>query len=785
MVEQPGGAKGVGARVLRKEDDRYMRGRGQYIADIGFVGVKDVAFYRSPVAHGRLNGITFPPHLRGRVFTNADMVGVKPITALTALPNFKPSVQPPLATGKVRHVGELVAMCLGDTRAEAEDVVAELQVDIDELPAAVDILESQAADAPLVHDEWGDNINLTSTWESDLAAAKAAATHVVSREFRTNRQCMVPIEGRGAVAEWNSRLNQLVLHSSTQMSHLVRTGIAECLGLEEAQVRVVAPDVGGGFGYKGIMTPEEVCLAWLAMQCGHPVRWLEDRREHLTASANCREHHYRMTTYTDDRGRILGLEGVTAVNVGAYSSYPVSSGLEGAQIVSNLPGPYVVPAYRCVNYSVASNKPPILPYRGVARTGVCFAMELMIDAIARAVGREPSDVRLENLVPPSAMPYTSVTGKNFDSGDYPHAIGLAVDAIDLASVRRRQQTREPDGRRIGVGFSFFTEQGAHGTSIFHGWGIPMVPGHEQAVARLTPDGSLELRIGAHSHGQGMETTLAQVAHEVLSIDLQKVKLVHGDTEYTPYSTGTWGSRGAVMSGGAVAVACKELGQRITRIAGHLMQTDPAQLRFADGAVVGPNNRMSIREVAEIWYHKPQLLAPDVHPGGLEVTAGYKPRVDTGTFSYACHAVVVAVDVECGSVEILDYVVVEDGGKLINPMVVDGQIYGGVAQGIGTALYEEMPFDSAGQPLASTLADYLLPGSAEVPAIRLIHMETLSPNTEFGVKGIGESGAIGPPAAIANAVNDALRPLGVEVAEVPLTPHRILSALAAARVGSPS
>ena len=554
---------------------------------------------------------------------------------------------------------------------------------------------------------------------------------------------------------------------------------SECLVLDQAKVRVIAPDVGGGFGYKGILTPEEICLGWLAMHCGHPVRWIEDCREHLTANANCRDHHYHVTAYTDAHGKILGLEVEASVDSGAYSAYPFSACLEGAQLVSILPGPYVIPAYHCKTYSVATNKAPILPYRGVARTGVCFVMELVIDAIARAVEREPYEVRLENLVPASAMPYTNITGKEFDSGDYPKSLRRAVEEIHLTDIRARQADGEPDGRLIGIGFATFCEQGAHGTSVYSGWGISMVPGHEQAVARMTPGGSLELRIGAHSHGQSMETTLAQVAHEVLGIDPAKVKLVHGDTEYTPYSTGTWGSRCAVMSGGAVATACEKIAERAASIAAHLMHVSTDEVRFENGDIVGPTSSMSLEEVAQIWYLKPQLLPPDVDSGGLEVTVGYKPKTDSGTFSYASHAVVVAVDPELGDVEILDYVIIEDGGTLINPMVVDGQVYGGAGQGIGTALYEEMPFDAAGQPLASTLADYLLPGPTEMPHFRVFHLETPSPNTKYGIKGIGEGGAIAPPAAIGNAINDALASLGVELCESPMTPRRILAAIAQA------
>ena len=771
--------KGIGARLTRKEDDRYMRGRGEFVADIRLAGMKDVAFLRSPLAHARLHGINVPERLRDRVFTHDDMTGVRAIRAVTGLPGFKVSEQPPLATGKVRHVGELVAMCLGETRAEAEDVAAEIDVQFEELPVIVNMLQGQRSDSPLVHEDWGDNIYLESSFDGDLTEAKAAATVTMTKKFRTNRQCMAPLEGKGAVAYWDSRLEQLVVYTATQMPHIVRTGLAECLGLDQAKVRVIAPDVGGGFGYKGILTPEEICLGWLAMHCGHPVRWLEDRREHLTANANCREHHYHVTAYADARGKILGLEVEASVDAGAYSAYPFSACLEGAQVVSILPGPYVIPAYHCKTYSVATNKAPILPYRGVARTGVCFVMELIIDAIARAVEREPYEVRLENLVPASAMPYTNITGKDFDSGDYPKSLRRAVEEIHLTDIRARQADGEPDGRLIGIGFATFCEQAAHGTSVYSGWGIPMVPGHEQAVARMTPGGSLELRIGAHSHGQSMETTLAQVAHEVLGIDPAKVKLVHGDTEYTPYSTGTWGSRCAVMSGGAVATACEKIAERAASIAAHLMQVSTEEVRFENGEIVGPTSSMSLEEVAQIWYLKPQLLPPDIDSGGLEVTVGYKPKTDSGTFSYASHAVVVAVDPELGDVEILDYVIIEDGGTLINPMVVEGQVYGGAGQGIGTALYEEMPFDAAGQPLASTLADYLLPGPTEMPHFRVFHMETPSPNTKFGIKGIGEGGAIAPPAAIGNAINDALASLGVELCESPMSPRRILAAIAEA------
>jgi aerobic carbon-monoxide dehydrogenase large subunit len=770
--------QGVGARLIRKEDDRLMRGRGQFVADLRFAGMQDVAFVRSPLAHARIRGIAAPQSIKHAVFTAADLLGIKPIHAVSGLRGFKVSEQPALATDKVRFVGELLAMCVAPTRAQAEDIAGSVTLDLEELPAVHDMLAARTPESALVHDHWADNVFLETFVDVDIGKALDAPIKV-TREIRTARQCMAPIEGRGVVALWDTRLEQLTLYSACQMPHIVRTGLAGCLGLEEGQVRIIAPDVGGGFGYKGILLAEEVCLGWLAMRCGHPVRWIEDRREHLTAGANCREHYYRITGYADRDGRLIGIDCEATVDSGAYSSYPFSACLEAAQVASILPGPYDFPAFRCRTYSVATNKCPILPYRGVARTGVCFALELLLDAIAREARIEPHEVRAKILVQPEQMPFDNITNKHFDSGDYPESLRRALTKIDIDAVRTRQQHGEPDGRLIGVGVSIYCEQAAHGTSVYYGWGIPMVPGYEQATARVTPDGGLELRVGVHSHGQGLETTLAQVAHEILGIDVSRIKVVHGDTAMTPYSTGTWGSRCMVMAGGAVSTACKEIARRAIKVGAQLLQANTESVSVRGGEVVGPQGSISLGEIARTWYLKPQNLPSDVDPGGLEATIGYKPVRDTGTFSYATHAALVAVDPEIGDVEILDYVIVEDGGKLVNPMIVDGQIYGGFAQGIGTALYEEMPFDQSGQPLASTFADYLLPGPTEVPSPRLDHMETLAPYTEFGVKGIGEGGAIAPPAAIVNAVNDALRRLNVELLHSPITPRRILTAIAQA------
>ena len=767
---------GIGASVLRKEDDRFLRGRGQYVGDFRLAGMCDVAFVRSPVAHARLKQVHIPERFRRAVFTAADLTDVKPIISAPPLKGFKRSSEPILAAGKLRYVGEIVAMCVAPTRAEAEDIAGEVRLEFDELPAVTDMLAACRVGSALVHEEWGDNLFVVFSQDGPIEEVAKSAAIRVSKQIRTARHCMFPIEGRGIIAYRDARLRLLTLITSTQFPHSVQTGLSECLGIEHGRLRIISPDVGGGFGYKGLLCREEVALGWLAQQVDYPVRWLEDCRERLSANANCREHHYQITGYATADGKLVGIDCIAHVDAGAYSSYPISSSLEAAQIPNLLPGPYVLSAFRCRSAAVATNKCPILPYRGVARTGVCLAIETIMDAIAREAKLEPHEVRLRNMVGPEQMPFDNIVGRHFDSGDHPECLRRAVEAIRFAQVRERQRHREADGRLIGVGLSFFVEQGAHGTSVLGAWGRPIVPGYEQANVKLTPDAEIEIHVGTHSHGQGHETTYAQVAHEILGVAFDKIKVVQGDTLCTPYSTSTWGSRSMVHGGGAVAVASRQLARRAAHIGAWLMQADAAEARVVDGKVVAGNSSISLREVARAWYLQPHTLPPEIDTGGLEVTAGYRAARDSGTFTYATHAAVVAVDPATGLIEILDYVVVEDGGTLVNPMIVDGQIRGGTAQGIGTCLYEATPFDARGQPLASTLLDYLLPSATEVPDIRVLHMQTPSPYTEFGIKGLGEGGAIGPPAAIVSAVNDALRPLKAEVHDLPLTPARILAAI---------
>ena len=774
--------QGIGARVPRKEDSRHLHGKGQYVSDMMLPGQREVAFLRSPVAHGRIRGIKKPAGSEGRVFVREDLAEAKDIVAPSTLPSYKVSGQPPLAHGKVRFVGEPVVMCVAKTRAEAEDLCEQVQLDIEELPVLVDSETARFEKNTRVHEEWDDNLFLSLSVENGFEALAKKATVVVKREVELSRQAMVPMEGKAVVAHWDERADQLVMYYSTQTPHIVRTGIAQFLGLDEGQVRIIAPDVGGGFGYKVIVHPEELAVAWLAMKYKKPYRWIEDRREHLVSGANARQHKYQLTGYADDKGRLLALDAEITIDGGAYSNWPFTIGLEPGQAMGNLPGPYDFQGYRCKTYCVATNKPGFMPYRGVARTGVCFAMELLMDAIARAVDRDPYEVRMENLVRPEQMPYDNVVKKHYDSGNYPAALALAREKFDHAKWLERQKKGEPDGRKIGIGYASYCEQSAHGTSVFATWGLPLVPGYDQSAVKLTPDGGLEVRVGVHSHGQGMETTFAQLAHEILGIDVQKVKITHGDTGTTPYSTGTYASRSIVMAGGATLKACAELIPRIIKIGAFLIGCKDEEARFDKvHGVVGPDGKsVDLKEICSVWYLRPDRAPLDVDRRGLEVSVSYKPDRDSGAFSYASHAVAVAVDTETGQVEILDYVIAEDCGTLVNPMVVEGQTLGGVAQGIGTAMYEEIQYDANGQPNASTFADYLLPGPTEIPNMRIFHLETPSPYTMYGIKGMGEGGAIAPPAVIFNAVNDALRATGAEVSKTPLTPHRLLAEIERAR-----
>jgi carbon-monoxide dehydrogenase large subunit len=778
---------GIGARLPRLEDERFLEGRAQFCADVALPGTLHAAFVRSPHAHARILLGRKPPGFEKQVYFAEDLVGVGTLRSTAKLPGFKPSDWPILAKGKARHAGEPIAMVIGSTPAEAEDIAALVEVEFEPLPPVVSMWDALQKGPPFVHEEWGDNILVDLRLEGgDLAAARSAAAHVVERSFRMNRMHPLALEGRACIAHYDSRLDELVVYVAHQLPVPLQIGLSQVLGISQRRLHVIAPDVGASFGLKTYLESETVCVAWAAMQLRRPVRWVQDRYESLVCDANCRDYHCRVTAHTDVNGRVLALECDVTVDSGAYSPWPWPAGIEGGLAIGNMQGCYDIRAFRGRAVNVVSNKPAGQPFRGVARPLSCIGHEIVMDGIADVVGIDPVEVRLRNFVKPAQMPYVSITKKTLDSGDYAAVLKRTAELIDLLAVRARQEKGEADGRLIGVGFASFYEQTAYGTGPFgySAWGIELVPGMEPAVARLTGDGELILEVGSHSHGQGHETVFAQVAHEVLGLDPRKVSVKFGDTSVSPVGTGTYTSRSMVTTGGAVAEACESLKAPIIKIGAHLLQCKDGDVQIKNGAVHGPRGSVEFSEIGRAWYHHPEDLPADMIPTGLTATAGHKAH-DPGVFAYSAHAAVVAVDPQIGSVEVIDYAIVADCGTQVNPLLVEGQVIGGFSNGLGNALYEESTYDELGQPTATTLADYTAPTAPSMPDVKLEFIKTPSPFSMFGIKGIGENGAIGPPASIVNAVNDALRPLGAAIFETPITARRVRDSIARARSGRTS
>ena len=779
MAHQAHAEGWIGASLLRKEDARYLHGRGMFIADVYVPGVQDVAFVRSQMAHAKLRNITKPAPSAGRVFALADIGPINVLEAGPELSAHRHSPYPPLADARVRYVGQTIAACVMPTRAQAEDLADEVRVELEELPAVVDVVAAMRADSPRVFDEWPSNAYISTSVNEGNPETLAAAPIRLRRRLRLNRQATVSLEGRGVLAHWDHRHDELVVYLSTQGGQVKRMALSRMLGIPEHKVRVIAPDVGGGFGGKNRIMPEDVAVAALALKVGHPVRWVEDRREHLLASPHARDHTYDLTICAERDGTLLGIEGDIYIDAGAYALWPTGAFQEASMASRNLTGPYRIRHLKLNAHTVATNKAPMGPYRGVARPGATFAIERLVDEVARELGREPFELRRQNIVTAAELPYKTAAGMKLDTGDYVAALDIARDKIDLPAIRKRQAQGEPDGRKIGVGFAFYTEQSGHGIVEFAKRKFRVIPGYEFANARMLPDGTVLIYVGVQNHGQGHETTLAQIAAHELGIDPATISVRYGDTAVGPYGFGTFASRSIVFAGGAVGRATRALAEKIRRIGAHLLQADVAATRIEGGMVHGPSSKVGIAEIAFAANARPDQLPAGMEPL-LETTATYEPADSGGVFAYGAHAVTVAVDPDNGAVELLDYVVSEDCGTMINPMIVDGQVVGGIAQGIGTALYEEIPYDAQGQPLAASLADYLVPTAGEIPFIRIEHLVTPALTTEYGVKGLGEGGAIAPPAAIANAVADAFSDIGASFNETPMTPHRVMRELARAR-----
>jgi carbon-monoxide dehydrogenase large subunit len=768
------GMKWVGRAIRRLEDPALVTGRGRFTADLA--AAQWVRFVRSPVASGRIVRITAPEG--ARIVSAADLDGVRPIRPMLHKFNYRPIEQPILAKGVVRFVGEPVVAVVAPTGAEAEDIAEAVEIEIAELPAVVDARTALSADAPRVHDSINVSGNVVvegriKTENFDAALAKAHKR--IRLTARSRRQNATPLEARAAHAAFDPASGRIMLTCTTQMPHLTRTAIADILGFPEADLRVIAPDVGGGFGQKMSLPAEYIVLVWLARKLRANFAWSEDRRENLIAGFHSREQDVELEGGFDADGKLIALAADVVANIGAYSCFPTTCGVEPLMALAEMPGPYDLHAYSCRARGVATHTCTMAPYRGVSRPVITFAIERLMDKAAAAFALSPVEIRRRNLI--GRFPYTSATGLVFDEGSYIETLDQAAAHIDLPAFRARQRDARSRGRHLGIGFCTFSERTGYGSSAFAARGMEITPGWETVEIVMDPSGRAEARIGASPHGQGLRTTLAQIVAEQLGIAPADVRIVHGDTDRTPYGWGTFASRSLVISGGATLLAARKIREKLLAIASHILEAAPDDIVLEDGSarVTGTDRVVTIPALARAAYHQAHNFK-GMTPG-LSESAQYDPP---GTFSNACHVAIVEVDVETGRARVEKFLAVEDAGRIINPLIADGQVHGGIAQGIGNALLEEIVYDALGNIQTATLADYLPPTACDIPPIELHHIETPAASSVTGAKGLGEGGAIGAPAAVLNAVNDALSPFNVSIDEMPATPQRIRAALRAAR-----
>lgn len=761
-------AGGVGTRLLRVEDARLLAGGGRFIADLALPGMLHMRLVRSSVAHGWIREISLPDLPPGTWAFRAADLG-QPPPRVRALYQPRGQVMPDwplLAIDKVRYVGEPIVAVLAPDPYQAEDLADQVDIDIEAIAPAVDPLDPSPS---IIHDAYVGNFAFeTNASVGTLEPRSGSVT--VRRVFRSHRHTGVPMETRGCIASVQD--GDLTMWASTQIPELLRLFLADILQWDLRRIHVSVPDVGGAFGVKGHAYPDEALVAALAVKTCCPVRWIEDRAENFLASIHARDEILDLALTVADDGEIIALEADVTIDSGAYPAWPQTSALEAQMAVSILPGPYRVPVYRGRARSVFTNKAPFGTYRGVARPGVVFALERLVDETARELGMDPVAFRARNLV--TDFPYNTGTGLTYDAGSYRAALDAAARAV--AGEPRVRLGAATEGQLLrGVGFACFVEQSAHVPPWARSEsGVVAAP--DRVSVALDGSGGLIVTAGLTSHGQGQETTLAQIVASRLGVPASAVIVAYGTTDSGMFSMGTLASRSAVVAGNACAMAADGLAEILRTAAAGEFGCQSAQVRLEDGWAVSGQARVPLAELA---------LRYGTHSGReglvLEFSAEYDGPTG-GTFSNSCHAAVVAVDPATGHVEVCRYVVVEDCGRLINPLIVEGQIKGGVAQGIGSALYEELCYDESGQLLTTSFHDYRVPTSMEVPRIEITHLETPSANA-LGTKGMGESGAIGPMAAIANAVADALGPVGAAlVSETPLTPPRVWAIIEKARSG---
>ncbi|HXP92125.1 MAG TPA: molybdopterin cofactor-binding domain-containing protein [Candidatus Binatia bacterium] len=768
----------VGARIKRREDPRLITGRATYVDDVKAVGTVYAAFVRSPHAHAKIKSIDLsvakkhPGVFAAYAGSDIAKAGVKGLPVAHKMANLHTPAHPALAVDEVRYLGEPVAVVVANDPYAARDAADTVAVDYAPLAVVVDPLKALTG-APFVHASLGTNVAFTMPFKAgDAEAAFRDADIVVEQRLVNQRLAPVPVEPRGMLAQWNPGEETLTLTSSTQIPHLLRTQLSIVLGLPENRVRVIAPEVGGGFGAKLNVYSEEVVVSWLATQLARPVKYVETRSECFRAMIHGRDQIDDVALAVRKDGTILGMRLKIVANLGAYHQLltPVIPTLT----LLMAPGCYKIDNISAEVVGVFTNTMPTDAYRGAGRPEATYLIERMLDLVARKLGLDPAELRRRNFIKAASFPHTTSTGLTYDSGAYESTMDVALRAVDYAGLRKRQDAARKEGRLVGVGLSTYVEVCGMGPSA----AMPAA-GWDSATVRVEPTGSVTVLTGISPHGQGEETTFAQIVADELGVPIDQVNVIHGDTDKVQYGVGTFGSRGTAVGGSALKLAIESIQAKAIRIAAHQWEANPDDLEYRNGAIAVKGDPSKTMTTAEAGF---QAFMGDKLPRGLEPGLDATRRFEPPNFVYpfGTHCCVVEVDPQTGAVRLERYLAVDDCGKIINPLIVEGQIHGGIAQGIGQALFEELVYDDEGQMLTGSLMDYAVPHARQLVHFELEHTTTPTDVNPLGVKGVGEAGTIASTPAIVNAVMDALAPLGVTHIDMPLRPEKLWAAISEAR-----
>jgi carbon-monoxide dehydrogenase large subunit len=775
-----------GAKVKRREDPRLVTGKATYTDDVRLPGLLQAVFVRSPHAHARIRRVDTSAARQApgvvAVFTGADLAGkVGPLPCAWVIPNagLKTPPHPAIATDRVRYAGDAVAVVVAEDRSAAKDAADLVRVDYEPLPVFTDAEHAAQPGAALLHDDVPDNVAFR--WKvagGDIGTAFAQADRVIKQRLVNQRLIANAIETRAAVAEFRPSTGEMTLWVTSQNPHIHRVILSGVLSIPEHRLRVISPEVGGGFGSKIFVYPDEAVVAFCSKELGRPVKWVEDRRENYLVTAHGRDHITDIELAVKRDGTLLGLRGRTYANLGAYLS-TAAPGIPTILHGLMLPGCYQLLAVDYDVVGVFTNTTPVDAYRGAGRPEATYIIERLMDLAAQELGLDPIAIRRKNFIPKDKFPFTTATGLAYDSGDYEQALQTALAMLDYDTLRARQRRGPSDGKHVGIGVSSYVEICGLGPSPVAGavgfqgglWG--------SAVIRVHPTGKVNVFIGEKPHGQGEETTFAQVVADELGIPIDDVQVIYGDTATTPMGWGTYGSRTTAVGGVACALAARKVVDKARQIAAHFLEASATDLVFEAGRffVRGSPDRAKTFQEVTLQAYLAWNLPPGLEPG-LEASAFYDPP--NFTYPFGTHLCAVEVDADTGNTTVLRYIAVDDCGKSINPLIVDGQVHGGITQGMAQALYETAIYDENGQLLTGSMLDYAVPKASQLPLYETARTETPSPHNPLGVKGVGETGTIAATAAVANAVMDALRSLGIRHLDMPLTPDRIWRAIQEAR-----